>query len=63
MEFKAAETPEDMASALDAAVEQMSKRAYGTELERAGIKVRSEMAIAFCGKQVAVRGCEIISSH
>ena len=61
MEFKAAETPEDMESALDAATEQMSKRAYGTELDHAGIKVRSEMAIAFCGKQVAVRGREITS--
>ena len=61
MEFKAAETPETMEAALDAAAEQMNKRAYGVELEHSGIKVRSEIVIAFCGKHVTIRGREITS--
>ena len=61
MEFKAAETPQAMDDALDRAEKQMRERPYATELEQAGVRVRSEIAVAFCGKKVAIRGREFSS--
>ena len=61
MEFKAAETPEVMDTALDAAEKQMWERAYGAELEHVGVRLRLEIAVALCGKRVMIRGREISS--
>ena len=58
MEFKTAGSPEQLSTSLDAALAQMQERRYGAELEAAGVMLRSEIAVAFCGKEVAVRATE-----
>ena len=59
MEFKAAQTADGIEAALDAAQTQIAERHYAMDLEQAGIGLRSEIAVAFFGKKVAIRGREI----
>ena len=59
LEFKVAESKQDLESALDEGMAQIERRRYATELQAVGVTVRSEIAVAFCGKNVAVRGREI----
>ena len=63
LEFKVAEKPEGLDNALVEALDQIEKRHYGTELKSAGIKVRDEIAVAFCGKQVRVRGRRVTNQR
>ncbi len=55
MEFKTAQSPDQLEAALDAAHAQMQARHYASELVSAGVSKYSEIGVAFCGKQVAVR--------
>ncbi|MDJ0840010.1 MAG: AAA family ATPase [Acidobacteriota bacterium] len=59
IEFKIAESSDQMEAALQEGLEQIETRRYGTELEKAGVALRSEIAVAFCGKEVRLRGREI----
>ncbi len=59
LELKVAETPDALEAALDAGLAQIEERRYGHELEAAGVTVRSEIAVAFCGKDVRVTGREV----
>lgn len=59
LEFKVAESVDKLDKALEEALSQIQKRRYGTELESAGIAIRSEIAVAFCGKNLAVRGVNV----
>ncbi|MDJ0838528.1 MAG: AAA family ATPase [Acidobacteriota bacterium] len=58
-EFKIAESADQMEDALQEALDQIETRQYGAELEAAGVTLRSEIAVAFCGKEVRLRGREI----
>ncbi len=55
IEFKAAPDGSQLASCLEVALSQMERRKYAQELQLAGVTRYSEIAVAFCGKQVAVR--------
>lgn len=55
MEFKAATDSCQLEPCLEAALAQMESRHYAQELEAAGITHYSEIAVAFFGKQVALR--------
>ncbi len=61
MEFKTAERPDQLEAALDAAHAQMQTRHYAGELVTAGVHQYSEIAVACCGKQVAVRARHLVS--
>jgi len=61
LEFKVADTSEGLGAALNAALIQIEDRCYGQDLVSAGVKLRSEIAVAFCGKEVRVRGREVRS--
>ncbi len=54
MEFKVAETPEDMETRAHEALAQIEEKAYMTELEEAGVENIWCYGIAFCGKQVYI---------
>lgn len=41
---------------------QIETRRYAQELEDAGVKTRSEIAVAFCGKKLRILGREITST-
>jgi len=59
LEFKVAAKPEALEDALVTALTQIKTCDYGAELEAAGVPLRSQIAVAFCGKEVRVRGREI----
>lgn len=54
-EFKAAARPEDLEGALQAGLDQIREQNYRAELEAQGLTTITEIAIAFCGKEVRVR--------
>ena len=54
MEFKVAETPEDMEAKAREALQQIEEKAYATELETAGVNDIWRYGVAFCGKQVCI---------
>ena len=55
IEFKVAATPDQLDEVLDGALAQIETRHYANELKTAGVVHYSEIAVAFCGKHVAVR--------
>lgn len=55
IEFKAAETPKGLDAALDAGLAQIREQNYRAELEAQGIAMITEIAVAFCGKDVRIR--------
>ncbi|MDJ0839829.1 MAG: AAA family ATPase [Acidobacteriota bacterium] len=59
LEFKVAKSAEEMKSVLQEGLDQIETRHYGAELEDAGVALRSEIAVAFYGKDVRVRGREV----
>lgn len=59
MEFKAVKSPDQLDAALDSALEQMADRDYAAPLKLAGVRKRRDIAVAFCGKNVQVRGREV----
>lgn len=54
MEFKVAETPEDMETRAHEALAQIEEKAYTTELKESGVENIWCYGIAFCGKQVYI---------
>lgn len=54
MEFKVAETPEDMEAKAHEALAQIEEKAYTTELKAAGVENIWRYGIAFCGKHVYI---------
>ncbi len=54
MEFKVAETPEDMETRAHEALAQIEEKAYTTELKAAGVENIWRYGIAFCGKHVYI---------
>lgn len=56
MEFKTAQTPDELDAALAAGMTQIKEQQYQTELKAQGISKHMEIAVAFCGKHVKVTG-------
>lgn len=54
MEFKVADTPEDMEVRAQEALQQIEEKAYDAELKAAGVDMIWRYGIAFCGKQVCI---------
>ena len=54
MEFKVAETPEDMETRAQEALAQIEEKAYTTELKESGVENIWCYGIAFCGKHVYI---------
>lgn len=54
MEFKVAETPEDMETKAQEALAQIEEKAYTTELKESGVENIWCYGIAFCGKHVYI---------
>lgn len=61
MEFKTAATVDGLDDALQAGLDQIAEQNYRAELEAQGITHISEIAVAFCGKQVRLKERETIS--
>lgn len=55
MEFKRADSIEELESVLDDAHQQIATRRYEAELDEAEVPKRSIIAVAFCGKTVRLR--------
>ena len=55
MEFKRADTIEELDATLDAAHQQIAERRYEAELDAAEVPKRSIIAVAFCGKVVRIK--------
>ena len=55
MEFKSVKEEDELASAADAACQQMEEKAYVAELEAAGVQTIWRYGIAFCKKRVLVK--------
>lgn len=55
IEFKTATTAGDLESALEAGLAQLKQQNYRTELEEQEVSTITEIAVAFCGKQVKTR--------
>lgn len=56
MEFKVAEDEASLHDEANTALEQISAKSYGAELEAMGVTAYTQMGIAFNGKQVAIVG-------
>lgn len=55
MEFKAVAREDDLDNALETALAQIQTQNYAQDLKDAGVNVRSEIAVAFCGKKVRIK--------